>query len=389
MTGVQGMQSTAPVLPGATIGILGGGQLGKMLALEARRMGYRIVVLDPLADCPAQSLADEVVVAPLTDAAAAVQLAQLADVVTVETEHVPWTVLQQVAAVRPLRPGWQVLQVVQDRWHQREFLRQYGLPMPQCLAVSSLGALQEADTTLGRPFVLKTRTGGYDGKGQVRVLPGMALEDVWQAVGGQPCVAEAFVHFVAEVSIVLARGADGQVAAWPLAQNVHRNGILHTTTMPAQVPDAVLRAADKLGRQIAQGLDLVGVAAVELFLLSDGQLLVNEIAPRVHNSGHATLDAAATSQFEQHLRAICGLPLGSTELLEPAVMLNLLGDLWQDGPPNWLGVLGEPSARLHLYGKKDARPGRKMGHVVVLDNEVSASHQCVERMCAALGIAGA
>lgn len=382
----QAMHSSTPILPGATIGILGGGQLGKMLALEARRMGYRIVVLDPLADCPAKALADAVVVAELSDAAAAVRLAEQADVVTIETEHVPWQVLQQVAAVRPLRPGWRVLQMVQDRWHQREFLREHGLPMPQCMAVSSLGALQEADAALGRPFVLKTRTGGYDGKGQVRVLPGMSLEDAWQAVGERPCVAEAFVHFVGEVSIVLARGADGAMAAWPLAQNVHKSGILHTTTMPAQVPDSVLQEADRLGRQIAQGLDLVGVTAVELFLLADGNLLVNEIAPRVHNSGHVTLDAAATSQFEQHLRAICGLPLGATELLEPAIMLNLLGDVWQQGQPNWLGVLREPSARLHLYGKKDARPGRKMGHVVVLDADVAASKACVARICDALGM---
>ena len=378
--------SVGPILPGATIGILGGGQLGKMLALEARRLGYRIAVMDPQADCPAQPLADQVVVAPLSDVAGALALAEKADVVTVETEHVPWPVLKEVAAVKPLRPGWQVLQTVQDRWHQREFLRRADLPMPACRCVSTLPDLVAAVQDLGTPLVLKTRTGGYDGKGQVRIYPDTDLAAAWQEIGQQPSVAEAFVHFVAEVSIVLARGLDGSVAAWPLAGNEHRDGILHTSTMPAAVPDAVLRHAAALGQRVVEGLDLVGVAAIELFLLADGQLLINEIAPRVHNSGHATLDAAATSQFEQHLRAVCGLPLGATDLLQPSVMLNLLGDLWQPQEPDWLAVLAEPRARLHLYGKKQARPGRKMGHIVAMGPSLAVAQASIARLEALLGL---
>jgi 5-(carboxyamino)imidazole ribonucleotide synthase len=371
-------------LPGATIGILGGGQLGRMIAVEAQRMGYRVAVLDHDLHCPAAAQADQVVIGSFADTGAAMALAQLCDVVTLEMEHLPWPLLEQVEAMRPMRPSTSVLRTVQDRLRQKEFLAEQGLPQADFRAVDDQTGLHQAVAQLGRPAVLKTRTGGYDGKGQARLREPGDEDEAWLAVGGMPCVLEAFVPFAAEISVILARGLDGETCLLGIAENVHRQGILHTSLAPARIPAAVAEHAVRLTCHVAEALQHVGVLALELFLLTDNRLLINEIAPRVHNSGHFTLGACSTSQFEQHLRAVCGLPFAAADQHMPAVMLNLLGDLWKAGEPDWRPVLTEPHAHLHLYGKRDARPGRKMGHVLVLDRSVDVALAKAERLHAAL-----
>ncbi|MEA3198774.1 MAG: 5-(carboxyamino)imidazole ribonucleotide synthase [Thermoplasmata archaeon] len=352
--------------PGATLGILGGGQLGRMIAFEAHRMGYRVAILDPDPDGPGAQVADDVVLGKWTDAKAALELARRADVVTVETEHIPFEVLDEVEkAGGNLLPRAAVLRTIQNRLRQKEFLARHGFPQPAFAHVTDEASLRAAISNVGAPAVLKSLTGGYDGKGQSRALQASEADEAWARIGRQPCIVESFVPFRAEVSVVLARGLDGRVAYYPLAENVHRHGILHTTRAPARVDPAVAREAQRLAKDVANALDHVGVMAVEMFLLPDDSLQINEIAPRVHNSGHYTYGACATSQFEQHLRAICGQPLGDTTLLRPAAMLNLLGDAWARREPDWTRVFATPGAALHLYGKAEARPGRKMGHVTV------------------------
>lgn len=376
----------SPLRPGATLGILGGGQLGRMLAFEAHRMGFRIAVLDPDPDGPAGQVADVHVPGAWTDAKAMVELARRSDVVTVETEHLPWEALAEVErAGARLSPGSQVLRIVQNRLRQKEFLRERGFPQPDFRHVHDAASLADAVRAVGAPGVLKSLTGGYDGKGQSRATSAADADAAWAAIGRTPCIYEAFVPFEREVSVVLARGLDGAVAYYPLAENVHVKGILHTTVAPARVPHAVEQEARRIARGIADALGHVGVMAVEMFLLPDGSLQVNEIAPRVHNSGHYTFGACATSQFEQHVRAIAGLPLGDTTLLRPACMLNLLGDVWAKGEPEWSALLAEPAAHLHLYGKKDARPGRKMGHVLVLHEKPEEALRIAQTLHRRLG----
>lgn len=355
--------------PGATIGFLGGGQLARMMALEARRMGYRIAVLDPDEDGSAAQVADIFVKGEFTDLAAAQKLADCSDVVTLDTEHVPAEILEQLERTRPVRPGADVLRIVQDRREQRRFLDGLGVPQTAHAEVSDLESFRLAAEVVGYPCVLKTRRSGYDGRGQAKVRSVEDLERAWKEIGGQPAVLEAFVDFEMEVSVLLARDLDGKMCFYSLAENLHRNHILHTTHAPARVDQKLVSQAEEIGAQIATGLNHVGMMAVELFVTRDGALLVNEIAPRTHNSGHFTFGACATSQFEQHVRAICGLPLGDVELLRPAIMLNLLGDLWQDGEPDWSRLLAIRSTHLHLYGKQSARVGRKMGHLVVLGGD--------------------
>lgn len=376
--------------PGATIGILGGGQLGRMLTFEAHRMGYRTAVLDPDPEGPAGQVADVFVKGSWTDASAMVDLARASDVVTVETEHLPWEALAQVEkAGATLLPGSHVLRVVQDRLRQKTFLAEHGFPQPAFRAVHDAASLADAVREVGAPAVLKSLTGGYDGKGQSRARTATQAEAAWAQIGRQPCIWESFVAYEREVSVVLARGQDGAVAYYPLAENVHVHGILHTTLAPARVSPDVERRAREIARGIAEKLGHVGVIAVEMFLLPDGSLQVNEVAPRVHNSGHYTFGACATSQFEQHVRAVAGLPLGDTTLLRPACMLNLLGDAWARGEPDWEALLREPAARLHLYGKKEARPGRKMGHLVVLSDKADDALRLAEALHARLAGGGA
>lgn len=355
------------IQPGSTIGIIGGGQLARMIALEARRMGYRIAVLDPDGEGSAAQVSDLHVPGDLDDLSAARKLAACADVVTIDTEHVPADLLAALESVVSVRPGANVLRVVQDRLRQREFLAAHDLPQPRFASIACAEDIATAAATVGFPAVLKTRHEGYDGKGQARVGSASELEAAWRALGRPLATLEAFVSFTREISVILARGVDGRIRFYPIAENRHRDHILHTSLAPAECNAQQIARAESIGARIATALGHVGMMAVELFETAEGGLLVNEIAPRTHNSGHYTFGACATSQFEQHVRAICGLPLGDPTLLQPAVMLNLLGDLWRDGEPDWDGLLADPRARLHVYGKNRAMPGRKMGHVLALD----------------------
>ena len=358
-----------PVWPGGTIGIIGGGQLARMLALEARRMGYRIAVLDPEPEGPAAQVADICVTGAFDNLEAAETLAEHSDVITLDTEHVPAELLERLETMKPVRPSANVLRIVQDRIEQRRFLESQGVPQARNAPVSDAESLRAAASVVGFPCVLKTRRSGYDGKGQARVGRVDELDDAWRALGEAPALIESFVDFEKEISVLLARDLDGNVRFHPIAENTHRRHILHTSRVPARISAELVSQAEKLGARIASALGHVGMMAIELFVTREGGLLVNEIAPRTHNSGHYTFGACATSQFEQHVRAICGLPLGDPSLLRPAVMLNLLGDLWRDGLPAWHAVLSHPTARLHLYGKKRPAAGRKMGHVLILDED--------------------
>jgi len=375
--------ASAPLLPGATIGVLGGGQLGRMMALAARRMGYRVVVLDPNARCPTAQVSDGVVVGALDDVEAAKRLAAQVDVVTLDTEHVPSPVLEAIERVVVVRPGASVLATIQDRLVQKQFLDRLGVPQAQWASVGNPSELAAALVKLGRPAIVKARRAGYDGKGQVRIDAGDGVAELAK-LRGEPAVAEALVLFAREISVVLARGVAGEVRIYPIAENVHRRHVLHTTRAPAPMPEDARVRAEQLAVRIAEALGHVGMIAVEMFELPGGELLVNEIAPRTHNSGHYTYGACATSQFEQHVRAVCGLPLGDPRPLTGAVMVNLIGDLWTDGTPRWGEVLARADARLHLYGKDAPAPGRKMGHVLLLDDDTDRALANAEHLIAAL-----
>jgi 5-(carboxyamino)imidazole ribonucleotide synthase len=356
------------LLPGATIGIVGGGQLGRMLALEARRMGYRIAVLDPAPDAPAAALADCSVSAAFHDTSAMGELASVADVVTFEVEHVPLDSARAAEAVAPVRPAVGVLAACQDRIREKIFLREHGFPAAPWRAAGSAGDLEAAVRELGLPCVVKVPFFGYDGRGQARVAsPGDVGRAASLGFDRGPLVVERCVPFSCEIAVLVARGLDGQRRAYPVVRTVHDEGILREVTAPAPVAPGVADRALALAESIACALDLVGVLAVEMFVLERGEVLVNELAPRPHNSGHYTINACPTSQFEQHLRAICGLPLGETVPHSPAAMVNLLGD--RRGPVRLVGVeeaLADPLVSLHLYGKTESWPRRKLGHVTAL-----------------------
>lgn len=349
--------------PRATIGILGGGQLGRMTALAAAELGLRTLIYQPERDGPGFDVATETMSGAYEDEERLAAFAARCDVITYEFENVPARTVEVLSALKPVRPGVRMLSVSQDRILEKDFVTGLGIPCAPYRAVSSLAELEQAVAALGRPSVLKTRRFGYDGKGQVLIRPETGLAEAWQAIGGQPAVLEGFVPFVAEVSVIAARGVDGTFAAFDLCENIHRHHILWQTTVPAAVSPDVEAAAAEIAREIGEGLETVGVFAVELFLLRDEQgerLVVNEIAPRVHNSGHWTIEGAECSQFEQHVRAVAGWPLGATTRTGRQVtMQNLIGDEAHD----WLALVSEPGAHVHLYGKSEARPGRKMGHV--------------------------
>ena len=370
-----------PLGPGATIGVLGGGQLGRMMAVAARQMGYRIIVLDPSPRCPTAQVADGVVVGTLDDFEAARHLASQVDVITLDTEHVPADVLDALEPIAPVRPRAAVLRTIQDRLVQKQFLDRIGLPQAAWAPADDLHA---ALARVGRPAILKVRRAGYDGKGQVRIDRDGDADALAARLRAEPAVAEEVVGFSREISVILARGLDGQIRIYPIAENIHRRHILHTTRAPAPMPEPRRKRAEDIAVSVAEALDHVGVMAVELFELPDGRLLVNEIAPRTHNSGHYTYGACATSQFEQHIRAVCGVPLGDARALTGAVMVNLIGDLWGKGPPAWHEVLARPEARLHLYGKDAPAPGRKMGHVVLLDDDTDRALGTAEALIATL-----
>jgi 5-(carboxyamino)imidazole ribonucleotide synthase len=349
--------------PGASLGVVGGGQLGRMFALRARAMGYRVIVLEPDPRSPAGAAADRHIVAPYDDPAALAQLAESSDAITIEFENVPAEALRTLARTRPVRPSEGSVAIVQDRISEKRHVTDAGFRTAPFRPVRTAAELASAVAVIGTPALIKTARMGYDGKGQCPVAEPSDARAAWQAVGEVPCILERRLALEMELSVVLARGSDGRVAAFPPGENRHRNGILETTVVPARIPAALARKAQEIATATAESLDYVGVMGVELFLADGGQLYVNEIAPRPHNSGHYTIDACAVDQFEQQVRALCEAPLGSPTLLSPVAMVNLLGDLWAGGTPNWERALAFPGVRLHLYGKAHARPGRKMGHI--------------------------
>lgn len=367
-----------PLIPGATIGVFGSGQLGRMLALVARRMEYRIHTFSPEVNSPTGQVADREICAPYADLDAVRRFVQGVDVVTFEFENVAANVAQLAEdAGVPVRPGGWVLHTTQNRLREKRFLAEAGLPVTGFAEVHSLADLQAGLARLGCPAVLKTAAFGYDGKGQAKITHPDEAAAAWRTIGEQPAVLEAFVNFAREVSVVAARGVDGSFAHYGVIENLHRNHILDLSLAPARVAPQVVTAAIEIARTILTKLDVVGVLCVELFLTHDDRLLVNELAPRPHNSGHLTIEGAVTSQFEQQLRAVCGLPLGATTLVRPAAMVNLLGDLWEQGEPDWAAALALPDVKLHLYGKAAARPGRKMGHLTALANTLSEAEELV------------
>jgi 5-(carboxyamino)imidazole ribonucleotide synthase len=375
--------ATLPVLPGATLGILGGGQLGRMFTIAARTMGYKVMVLDPDASSPAGQLADVHLQAGYTDEAALAQLGAACAAVTTEFENVPAASLIALARHCRVSPGADAVAVAQDRSHEKSWLAQNGFPTAPFSLVYSEGDLDEALAETGTPALLKVARFGYDGKGQSRVETREEARAAFREFGDQPCVLEGFVKLEREVSVVLARSDAGECVLFPVAENRHADGILDVSIVPARVPDALADQARAMARDIAGKLGYVGVMAVEFFV-ADGRLLVYEIAPRPHNSGHYTLDACVTDQFEQQVRAVCGLPLGDTRLMSPVVMVNILGDRWTGGGPHWDALLAHPNIKLHLYGKEAARPGRKMGHFNVLDADLARALALAETMRGAL-----
>jgi 5-(carboxyamino)imidazole ribonucleotide synthase len=372
-----------PILPGRTVGILGGGQLGRMFAIAARRMGYRVHSLDPTRDCPAGQVADVEVVADYDDLDAARRFAAGVDVVTFEFENIPAETLRVIAETRPVHPSPEVLHICRHRLHEKDFLRRHGFPLAAYRAVDSAATLASALNEVGTPAILKTADFGYDGKGQVRLDRADECDAAWSKMGRPLGVLEAFVPFTQEVSVIVARSAHGEMACFGPVENVHARHILDVTTAPASVGPAVERRALELGNAIAEALGVVGLLAVEMFVVGE-RVLVNELAPRPHNSGHYSLDACVTSQFEQQLRAVCGLPLGDVRLVRPAAMANLLGDLWSAGEPNWVAALAFADVKLHLYGKHEPRPGRKMGHMTALAETPEAARARVVAARAAL-----
>ncbi len=358
------------IRPGQTIGILGSGQLGRMLAIEARKMGYRVETLSPDRNSPTGQIADKEHVADYTDMTAIAAFAKSVDVVTFEFENVPSLTTEIASEFAPVRPRGEVLHIAQHRLREKQFLHGAGIPVAPFAHIKNEDDLRQALLTIGFPAVLKTAGFGYDGKGQLKL---MTPDDVDGAIGllsHHECVLEGFVDFGMEISVVAARGLDGSFAHFGAVENIHKNHILDVTIAPARIDADTAANAIALAERILEQLDVVGVLCVEMFVKRDGSLVVNELAPRPHNSGHYTFDACMTSQFEQQLRAVCGLPLGSTEQLRPAVMVNLLGDVWDTGEPNWEAALSIPGVKLHLYGKAEPRPGRKMGHITAMADTI-------------------
>lgn len=361
------------VLPGAAVGVLGSGQLGRMFAIAARRMGYRVHTLSPADDTPTGQVADVEINASYDDLDAVRRFASQVSVVTFEFENVPAATAAAAAERAEVRPAGAVLHTTQHRWREKTFLQSHGFPVTPFLPVRNAAELESAVRQLGLPAVLKTAGWGYDGKGQIKLTDWENLADAWRQLGTDEAVLEAWVDFECEASVVAARGADGSLVDYGVITNTHEHHILDVSLAPAPLPDRIAAEAVSIAHAVLESLDVVGVLCVEFFVATDGSLLINELAPRPHNSGHFTFDASVTSQFEQQLRAICGLPLGSTRLLCPAAMANLLGDLWLGGEPDWRQLLSCPNVKLHLYGKAAARPGRKMGHLTALAGDAAAA----------------
>ena len=373
------------ILPPATIGILGGGQLGRMAALAARAMGYGVQVLDPSADCAARPIADRVVVGAFDDPVAAAELARACDVITIEIEQIAPRALEAACQHAPVRPGAHILGMVQDRARQKQWLQSQGVPIGPFAVVTSASALAEATGTLGASLFLKSCQGGYDGRSQIRLAPGDDAATAFATMGERPAVAEQSLSLALELSVLVARRPSGETIVYPIAINHHERQVLSWSVTPGATADGVATRAEEIARHIADAVSLEGILVVEMFLLEDGRLLVNELAPRPHNSFHATELACPTSQFEQLVRAICDLPLGAVTPAVPAAIVNLFGDLWTGGrTPHFDRALAVPGTRLFLYGKSGARPGRKMGHIAAIGASTDEALGRAQRAFAAL-----
>jgi 5-(carboxyamino)imidazole ribonucleotide synthase len=353
------------ILPGATIGILGGGQLGRMTAMAARSLGYRVQVMDPDPSCPARFVVDACFEGSWDDAKAAADLARGCDVVTLEIEQLSLESLRAAQRYAPVRPGEAVLAIIQDRIVQKEWLAARQFPVGPFRSIRSLDNMRAALDAFGHDCFVKSARGGYDGRSQLRITPrgGESAELAWRALGQRPCIAEQAIALEREISVLVARTPSGSVKSFPSATNHHENQILAWSVIPSSIPPAMEAEAQHIARSLAEQLGLEGILAVEMFVAQDGKLLINELAPRPHNSYHASERSCVVSQFEQHVRAVCDLPLGITDVLRPAAIANLLGDVWAEGEPHFDRALEVDSVRLHLYEKHTARPGRKMGHL--------------------------
>lgn len=372
------------ILPGSTIGILGGGQLGRMVTLAARTLGYHVVVLDPNASCAAGAVADRVIAAPFDDVAAAVELARASDVVTVEIEKIGADAMRAAAEHAPVRPGAHVLHVVQDRGRQKRWLTEHGFPVGPYSDVTSEDELAQAAREAEGNAFIKRCTGGYDGRSQYRMTSIAQVGEAWRSLGGGPCVVEHALDLAMEISVLVARRPGGESVVYPPSWNRHERGVLEWAAIPAPVSEDVARRATELGTGIAEKLDVVGLLVTELFVLRDGSVMVNELAPRPHNSFHHTELTVLTSQFEQAVRSVCDLPLGSPAVVRPCAIANLFGDLWLgETPPPWPLALELPGVRIHLYGKSP-RPGRKMGHVGAVGDTAEGAAELVREARARL-----
>ncbi len=368
----SGLPSGFPLAPGAWLGMLGGGQLGRMFCMAAHAMGFKVLVLDPDKDSPAGRVADRHICADYLDDSALAELARVCPAVSTEFENVPAAALERLAKKRFVSPTAACVAIAQDRIAEKKFFNDAGIATAPYAAIESANIIPSLDLVI-YPGILKTARMGYDGKGQVRVASRVELAMAWANLKQVPCVVEKRLDLAKELSVVVVRGANGETRAYPPAENIHVDGILARSIHPARIDSALTTRAVDSAIALAKAMQYVGVLCIEFFVLRDGSLVVNEMAPRPHNSGHYSIDACYCSQFEQQVRAMSGLPLGSTELHSPAVMLNLLGDVWhtssQKQEPDWAAVLSEPKAKLHLYGKESARAGRKMGHITVLGPE--------------------
>ena len=370
--------------PGSTLGMLGSGQLGRMFAIEARRLGYGVHVFSPESQTPTGQVADVEMVAEYTDLDAVAKFAKNVDVISFEFENVLSETTETASKYAPVRPGANVLHMAQNRIREKSQLRDAGIPVTPFAVVRSVEELKTALNELGCPAVLKSATSGYDGKGQVKIDSADDAETAWNEVGADETVLEAFIDYTCELSVVGVRGLDGEFAVYGPMKNDHVNHILDISVFPSDVGDAISAEAIEITRAVFEHLDVVGVMCVEFFLTSDNRLMINEIAPRPHNSGHLTIDGHVTCQFEQQVRAICGLPLGSTQSLGPVAMANLLGDHWEAGAPNWDALKQFSDVKLHLYGKRESRIGRKMGHLTALAESPAAAIERVKQARAAI-----
>jgi 5-(carboxyamino)imidazole ribonucleotide synthase len=363
------------ILPGATLGMLGGGQLGRMFTTAAQTMGYKVIVLDPDKNSPAGIIADQHICAAYTDETALTELAQHCAAITTEFENIPASTLAFLEKRTVVHPSSSALASTQNRNTEKNFIHAQGIATVPFVRITSRDDFADISSQIKFPAILKVATFGYDGKGQIVCEDLQTAYEAFDALGQKECVLEQRIDLEREISVVLARGEDGQITAFPVAENVHINGILHSTSVPSAAAETQQKAAIEMASKIADGLDYVGTMAVEFFVSKQGEIIANEIAPRPHNSGHYTLDACRTSQFEQQVRMLCGLPAGSPKLISPVVMINLLGDVWGNSQPAWDKLLNKPDIKLHLYGKREARAGRKMGHFNVLADTTDLAMQ--------------